>query len=160
MQEQDFIKRRFLLSLFISLPLTGLSFVPFFLVPWLSLKIIIFLVFYFYYAGLINPVVSRLMTHDQRYDPAFKNGVYVKVNRFPYDFEIDEMMENKEGYFEFVPDAIGYVVENNGIFVWLDVGDSYIPTHINCLELLPTNYVQPVFEGPAEYIPLSQRDDE
>jgi hypothetical protein len=94
------------------------------------------------YSHFVRPIVARLLVEDQRYDPAFKVGSYVRIVRPPYEFEVREMLANEEeGIYEFPVGMVGNITETNGIFVWIETPDAYYHAHINCLELVPDNYV-------------------
>lgn len=112
--------------------------------------IICFLFLWFFLERLLLPVIGRLIGKDQRYDPAFRIGTNVRICRFPYDFELNEALEEKFGEFEFSIFGEGTLVENDGIMVCVETQDEYLLSHINCLEILPDNYVCGKFDEPED----------
>lgn len=74
---------------------------------------------------------------DQRYHPRLQNGAYVRIARYPHDFEAEEIDENNET--EFYSDIIGHISEIEGPLIWIENDAGMYGTHINCLELIPDN---------------------
>ena len=152
MFNHEFYKQRLFYSIAAALPLTGLSCIPLLLIPSMGFFRLIFLVFLFFtYSSMVKSIINRALVEDQRYHPSFKSGTYVRICRLPFDFEMTELMVNKTREYEFWEFSIGHITSSDGVFVWIDVGDQYIPTHINCLELLPENYIQSFFEDETEF---------
>lgn len=156
----DFSRRRMVCSFFASLILSAILVLPLFFIPhfgWYRLVPYILLVVYL--KSYISPVVSRLLVDDQRYDPSFRIGTYVKIARHPYDFEMEELMSNRFGYYELTADEVGKIVETDGIFVWIETEFAYLPAHVNCLELMPVNCLKANFEAYSEPYAVSLSDE-
>lgn len=164
MFEFEFVSYRRKICLLVALFLSGISCIPFlvlFSAGWITAIVYTVLLYKFYHA--IIPFVSRLIITDQRYDPELRVGAYVRIARVPYDFEMTEMLQHKQdGIYEFSYAVVGNIVETNGVFVWIETLDSYVPAHANCLEIVPDNYLRTSFdaETPGESLPISDDEDE
>lgn len=148
MDSMNFVSRRKWVTSFLSFFVSSVFCLPLIFISGLGYyRLIPFFILFFYFFNKIKPTVSRLLVQDQRFNPAFNPGAYVKIYRLPYDFELEELMEDKIGYFEFPWDYVGNVVKTDGVFVWIETHDAYIPCHVNCLQLVPGNYFRADFES-------------
>lgn len=139
----EFVSKRRRLCCLASFVLSGIASLPLFFLPsfgWFRL-ILVVLFFLVFYRSLL-PLISRVLVIDARYSPEFKEGSYVRISRYPYDFEMDELLADRHGIYEFSFDEVGHVIDSDGVFIWVETIDGYYPTHINCLESLPYNYVK------------------